>query len=145
MKESKMQSMFKYYLELNPPIRFETYELKICKKTSIPFDSVADHQIEGLIRSSEGLYHKISDAPIFAGNKTRFTKSKPFDCMYMLGAKPYVVIMFYKPRKPKNTYIIAIDSFLHEIDIADRKSLTEDRAMAICEKHIILIPRPKKT
>jgi len=130
--------MFKHYLELNPPTRTEVYELKICKTNAMPFNAVKDHQLAGLMLSREGAYSKIADAPIFAGNKTRFTKPKPYDCHYIIGAKPYIVIMYYIPRKPKNTYIIDLDSFIYEIDTSERKSLTEERASVIADKHIIL-------
>jgi len=138
MKEKEMQTLFGKYLQSNPPIKSETYELKICRSKSLLFNAVKKHQIEGLINATRGLYHKISDSPIFAGSKTRFTKPKPFDCLYLKHIIGYVVILFYKPWKPKITYIIDIYSFLNEKKKSDRKSLTEDRAKEIAHKIIIL-------
>ena len=138
MKEKEMQSLFGKYLKVNPPDKSEAYELKICKNGSLPFDAVKEHQIVGLIDATNGLYHKISDSPIFAGSQTRFTKPKPFDCLYVIAEKSFVVIMFYKPRKPKKTYLIEINSFLQEKETSERKSLTEERANKIAERTIIL-------
>ena len=138
MKEKEMQTLFSKNLRMYPPNQSEAYELKICKSKSLLFNAVKKHQIEGLINATNGLYHKISDSPIFAGSKTRFTRPKPFDCLYLTSATGYVVILFYKPRKPKVTYIIDIYSFLNEKRRSDRKSLTEDRAKVIAYKIIIL-------
>lgn len=133
-----MQVLFGKYLKTDPPKQSGVYELKICKNNSLPFNVVKQHQIEGLLNAKLGLYHKISDSPIFAGSMTRFTHPKPFDCVYLKDIIGYVVILFYKPRKPKVTYIIDIYSFLDEERRSDRKSLTEDRAKEIADKIIIL-------
>ena len=138
MKEKEMQTLFGKNLRMYPPNQSEAYELKICKGKALPFDAVKKHQIEGLIDATNGLYHKISDSPIFAGNMTRFTKPKPFDCLYLISALGNVVILFYKPRKPKLTYVIDIYEFLSEKKRSKRKSLTEDRAKAIAHKIITL-------
>ena len=44
------------------------FELKLCKGKSIPFASVAEHQIEALeaVQSKKGLYYKIADQPVSA-------------------------------------------------------------------------------
>jgi len=103
------------------------HELKLCKGTSIPFSALADHQEEALVEASigEGLYHKITDQPIFEDAKTRFTKKKPFDCFYLKNQPCYVVVMFYKPRKKKNVYYITIQDWINMRKHADRKSATE--------------------
>ena len=126
-----MQNFFKKYLEINPPTEPEAYELKIAKKTSIAFDAVSDNQIKRLQEVRTGLYHKIADAPIFSGMKTRFTMPKPFDCEYLVNMQGYVVILFYKLRQPKKTYVIKVEDFIKEKEISERKSLTETRAEEI--------------
>ena len=138
MKEKEMQVLFSKYLKANPPNQSEAYELKICKGSSLSFSAVKDHQIKGLLDATNGLYHKISDSPIFAGSMTRFTNFKPCDCLYLKNVVGYVVILFYKPRKFKITYIINIRDFLNEKERSNRKSLTEGKAIEIASKIIIL-------
>ena len=133
-----MQVLFGKYLKANSPNQSEAYELKICKGTSLSFSAVKDHQIKGLFDATNGLYHKISDSPIFAGSMTRFTNPKPFDCLHLKNVIGYVVILFYKPKKPKITYIINIRDFLNEKEKSNRKSLTEEKAKEIANKIIIL-------
>lgn len=132
-----MQTMFGKYLQENPPEKSGVYELKISKGNSLPFDSVKEHQIKGLMEAEKGLFHKISDSPIFAGSKMRFTKPKPFDCLFIF-ATSYVVILFYKPRKPKNVYLIKIRKFITEKENSNRKSLTEERVREIADEIIII-------
>ncbi len=124
-KEKNFQTEFKTQNKI-----FGIFELKLCKGTSLPFSAVADHQIKALldVSSGEGLYHKISDSPIFAGHKTRFTKPKPFDCFNLVGMDAYIVIMFYTLRKKKNVYYIFIDKFIDMENQAKRKSITEEMA-----------------
>ena len=138
MKESNIQTLFGKYLKANPSKETIVYELKLCKGTALPFDAVKAHQIKGLIEAGTGLYHKISDSPIFAGNKTRFTKPKPFDCLFIAGAVGYVAICFYKPRKPKKLYLINIYSFVLKRDAINKKSITEEMADEIADKVIVL-------
>jgi penicillin-binding protein-related factor A (putative recombinase) len=106
------------------------FELKFCKGKSLPFSALADHQEKALLAasSSSGLYHKISDFPVFAGSKVRFNRPKPFDCVYLSNMDAYVVIMWWVPRKKKMVYYIDIDDFINMRDQADRKSITEEMA-----------------
>lgn len=137
MKEKDMQRLFGAYLKQNvKELRIRNtyvFELKICKGTSLPFNAVQDHQIEGLLAANSGLglYHKISDSPIFPGMKTRYTSPKPFDCLYIAQAEAFVVLFFYKPRKPKVAILIPIAVWLYEREISTRKSITEERARLI--------------
>jgi len=124
-------------LQENPPEKSEVYELKISKGNSLPFNAVKEHQIKGLLEAEKGLFHKISDSPIFHGNRMRFTKPKPFDCLFIF-AISYVAILFYKPRKPKNIYLIKIKTFITEKENSNRKSLTELRAKKIADKIITI-------
>ena len=106
------------------------FELKLCKGTSLPFSSVAEHQEEALVAASSerGLFHKISDSPFFPNKKMRFTKPKPFDCFCVKDYPAYVVIMWWVPRKEKNVYYISIDTWLGLKENAGRKSITEEMA-----------------
>jgi len=106
------------------------FELKLCKGTSLPLDALKDHQKEALLAvSGKGLFHKITDQPIFKGSKVRFTKPKPFDCFYLKDVVGYVVVMFWVPRKKKTVYYINIGEWTMMVDYAGRKSLTEEMAI----------------
>lgn len=132
MVEKNFQSLFKNWLGANMPKVTTAYELKLEKGKSIAFDRVYDHQVSGLrMAKYGGLYHKISDVPFNHSNGFRFNKPKPFDCMVLVKAEAYVVILYYKPRKEKRVYFIDIDAWIKERDESDRKSLTEERAEAI--------------
>lgn len=114
-------------------------ELKLEKGKSMAFDKVSEHQLLSLGKAkTTGLYHKINDAPIFAGMKTRFTNAKPFDCFYLKGVEAYIVIVYYKLRKPKEFLFIDVDRFLSEKCVSERKSLTEKRAIEISTHNIII-------
>ena len=132
-----MQTFFGKHLKENPPKETEVYELKICKGTSLPFDSVKQHQVEGLLEARTGLYHKITDFPIFAGSKARFNRPKPFDCIVFNQTVGYVVVWFYKPRQKKIFYKIPIKQYLKLKKEATRKSFTEEMIQDISKKIFI--------
>jgi len=132
-----MQSFFGKYLKENPPAETEVYELKICKGTSLPFDAVKEHQVKGLLKAKTGLYHKITDFPIFAGSKARFNRPKPFDCIAFNQVNGYVVVWFYKPRQKKIYYKIPIEKFLILKEQSTRKSFTEEMIQDISEQIVI--------
>lgn len=131
MRESEMQTIFGKYIRLHPPIQSEAYELKICKSTSLPFNSLKEHQIEALMGVEKGFYHKLTDPPIFYGGKMRFNVPRPFDCMFLKKIIGFVVLWYYKSRKTKVFIKIPIRQFLQERDSSKRKSLTELRALEI--------------
>lgn len=134
MKEKQLQSILGNYLKENPQNRNAVYELKMCKGNAMPFNQVAEHQIEALKQAKQGnLYHKIADTPVSWGmnTKMRFTAKKPFDCMNIYKAEAYIVIVYYKPRKKKDFIFIDVDDFIKEQENSDRKSLTEERAKLI--------------
>ena len=135
MREKDIQQKFK---EVNNV--YGAFELKLCKKSCILFNAVREWQIQGLldISGENGLYHKISDQPIFSGMRTSITYKKPFDCFYLKFIPAYVVVCFWEERKKKNFYYIPIQNFLNEMKISKRKSLTEDRARAISSKQLLL-------
>jgi len=106
------------------------FELKLCKGTSLPFDALKDHQKEALLATSgKGLFHKITDQPVFKGSKVRFTRPKPFDCFFLTNTDSYVVVMFWIPRKKKNVYYISIETWVYMVEAAGRKSLNEEMAI----------------
>lgn len=131
MTESQMQTFFRDYLKENPPEKSEVYELKICKTNAIEFERVKEHQIKALISAGSGLFHKITDPPMFYGSQTRFNAPRPFDCFYIKDVKGYVVVWYYKPRQKKVFYKIPIDAFIKLKDNATRKSMTEEMASQI--------------
>lgn len=138
MKEANFQTMFKEWLASNPPVKPTAYELKICKGTSIPFDALATHQGDNLLRvKTAGIYHKIADTPFNPHNGMRFNKPKPFDCFFLQG-DAFVVILWYVPREKKIAYFIDIEEFIAERDRSPRKSLIEQRAREISKKVIML-------
>lgn len=103
------------------------FELKFCKGKSLPFNSLAEHQEEALLNvSGNGLYHKISDFPVFANSGARFNRPKPFDAFYLSHTMAYVVIMVWVPRKKKNVYYVKIEDWIRMRENATRKSATEE-------------------
>jgi len=135
MNEKHLQVILGNLLKNDPPNETAVYELKICKTKSMPFSQVKEHQIEALLQAKNGnLYHKISDSPIFAGHRTRFTTLKPFDCFNIYNAKAYIVVCYYKPRQKKEFIFIDVEDFVKFSKKSDRKSLTEEAAKDICVK-----------
>jgi len=127
-----MQTLFRDYIKHNSPIFPEVYELKICKSTSLPFDAVKKHQTKALLDSKKfGFFHKLTDPPIFYGGKMRFNLPRPFDCMWLIGVKAFVVVWFYKPRQPKIFIKIPIQNFIDLEGKSVRKSMTEEMALSI--------------
>ena len=103
------------------------FELKFTKGKSLPFNSLAEHQEKALLAvANDGLFHKITDQPVFANSGVRFTRPKPFDCFYLSQTMAYVVVMFWISRKKKNVYYIKIEDWIEMRDRADRKSATEE-------------------
>lgn len=125
VKENNFQTLWHHYLEAHPPNQAEVYELKLCKTNRIPLLSVKDHQVEGLKKAQEGLFHKISDGlPIFGGNKhMRFTAKKPFDCLW-IQSNAYVCILYYIPRKRKQVVKVDIETYEMIKLIHDKKSIS---------------------
>ena len=110
------------------------FELKLCKTKRLPFSALKEHQEKALVHANTGggFYYKISDFPVFAGNKMRFNRPKPFDCLYLKNMSAYVVVMFYIPRKQKNVYYITIENYLRMREESEMKSFTEAEAEDYC-------------
>ena len=123
MKEKDIQTIFKNINTIDG-----VFELKLCKQKSIRYDALADHQREALINanSDTGLYHKISDFPVYAGSKNRFNAKKPFDCFRVSNFPAYVVICFYVPRKSKDYYYIPIKAWIRSEVWSPKKSINRE-------------------
>ncbi|HUT85363.1 MAG TPA: hypothetical protein VMW66_00840 [Elusimicrobiales bacterium] len=122
MKERDFQTQFS-----KRNIIHGVFELKFCKGKSLPFNALAEHQEKALLAvSGDGLFHKITDQPVFANSGVRFTRPKPFDCFFLSQTMAYVVIMFWIPRKKKSVYYVKIEDWIRMRDKATRKSATEE-------------------
>jgi hypothetical protein len=127
MKEKDIQSIFGKKNKIHG-----VFELKLCKVPSLPFKSVAEHQVKALSEVQDsGLYHKIYDLPMFAGSKTRYNSKKPFDCFYLKNTPAFIVICWYAPRKYKTLHYIPIDNWKAEMCLSERKSITKKRSEEI--------------
>jgi penicillin-binding protein-related factor A (putative recombinase) len=132
MKEAQIQSSLAKVHTLTG-----CFELKLCKEKSIRFDAVKPHQEEALLKvKHKGLYHKISDFPMFKGSNMRFNHVKPFDFFYLKDVPAYVVICFYVPRKTKTVYYIDIDDWVFAKDMSEKKSITQQEIEQICS-HVL--------
>jgi len=110
---------------------FELKFVNLKKRKSLPFADVKPHQVEALVQTKKsGIYHKISDQPIFTGQKTRFNLKKPFDFFFFKG-NAYVCICFYEPRYLKEYILIDIDVWEKEKKKSKRKSINLDRSRQI--------------
>jgi len=125
MKESNFQTDFGNWIKAHKEAAISifgnncVFELKIWKadkSKSFPLDAVKVHQIEGLLAASgDGLFHKISDSPIFKGMKSRFTAKKPCDCLFLSGANAFIVIWYYVKGERaifRRCYAVSIGSWL---------------------------------
>lgn len=127
-----MQTFFGKFVQNNPPTQTEVYELKICKGTSLPFDSVDTHQKVALLQAEQSsLFHRITDQPWLPDRPYSFTKKKPFDCLVLVRVNAFVVLWFYIPRKPKIFIKIRIKDWIDEQNTSTRKSITHQRAKEI--------------
>lgn len=127
MKESDVQTIFGKKNKVHG-----VFELKICKGKSQAFNSVKEHQVIALNKASgSGLYHKISDFPVFAGSKARFNSKKPFDCVFLRDTPAFVVLVWYVPRRTKEVHYILINDWIGEQATSKRKSITKERSLEI--------------
>jgi hypothetical protein len=117
--ESNFQTKFGRWLRGNK--NNETYELKIVKDGKFKFKQVKDHQIDGLLKSIEGIYIKIPDT----ASKSGGCNKKPFDCLWIIASQAWVAVMFYKYREKQYFYRIPICNFLELKDTWRKKSIGE--------------------
>jgi penicillin-binding protein-related factor A (putative recombinase) len=125
MKEAQFQTLWGKYLQEHKLFENSAFELKLCKTGRFPILSIKEHQIKGLKGAKTGLYHKLTDFPMFTGSKTRFNRPKPFDCLWIKGSA-YLCVLFYTPRKPKRVIMVDIDDFLKAVKKHPMKSFTAD-------------------
>lgn len=126
--ESDFQSEFTKYLKKNWEGGSVAFELKICKKPSMNFKCVEEHQVYYLTQAKHGkVVWKISDLDL---------RTKPFDSFVLQNSKAFVVILFYTARQPKVACCIDIDDFLDEQKTCGRKSLTRERAIELSNELI---------
>jgi len=98
-------------------------ELKLAKGVSLPFNSVADHQIINLLSAHRRtLVFKIPDVGY---------DLKPFDCFVLAQVKAYIAILFHVKRGDNEFYMIPIEDFVRFRDNAARKSITKEEAKSI--------------
>lgn len=132
MTERQMITLFGRYVFKHPSKESEVYELKVTSKKAIGFKELKSHQREALKKVElEGLYYRITDQPWIKDRPYVYTLKKPFDCFFVK-CKAYVVVCFYKPRKPKVFYKIRISDFLMMENLTKRKSFTEEKVKYYC-------------
>ena len=128
-KEKDMQTLFTKWMKRNKWDEPAAFELKICKKKSLPYSRIEEHQLYYLNKGEqEGFTYKLSDQSM---------GMKPWDSMWFMGSG-YIVILFYEPRKPKYTYIIKVRDFVNHQANSKRKSITEGECINISYKIIEL-------
>lgn len=120
MTEAKFQTAFTKWAKYNLK-ESSACELKLAKGNSLPFTSLAPHQLIALkLVKNGGVQYKIPDCGISA---------KPFD-FFTLQGQAYIVVMFYK-RRQREFYMIDIDTWDSHVSMSNRKSLTEEDARLI--------------
>ena len=98
-------------------------ELKVTPDGSLPFNAVQPHQVQALLKARhDKLVYKIPDDSMVRAQR-------PFDCFILNSAHAYIGIMFHaKNRAQKTFYLIDIDDWVEAEKLADRKSITEEKA-----------------
>jgi sulfur transfer protein SufE len=125
MKEKDFQSLFTKWIRDTEFRSSAAWELKISKRSAMPFSAVQEHQINKLMQAKHDcVYIKHPDSAM---------GFKPFDASQVCFGLAYVVILFYEPRKPKKMHWIDIDRFIEEKKTSPRKSLTKERSEIISE------------
>lgn len=153
-KEKNFQTLFTHFMRENRRLFLQksyAFELKVEKGKSFAFSKFPVHQIIALRKAKHnkygGVYQKISDSPIFAGQQTRFTRKKPFDCFLITNAEAYLIIHFYELRKPKVMIWIDIDIFRklkREFMAQGRKSAKKDELFKIAQYAFPFKGKPAK-
>lgn len=125
-REAKFGLLFRHWLKANPRLS-GAFELKQTTRNSLPFNAVAEHQLEALRAvNNDGLLYKAPDDSI---------GQKPFDYFYLRNAPAYVVVKF-----PKFFVAITIETFILEKSRSKRKSLLSGRAKDIASFVVELSP-----
>jgi len=106
IKERQLNTLFGKYLKLHPREDTEVYELKRVIANCFNPNVVKQCQIDSLLASLDGLYHKIADQPSIC------QLPKPFDCLWIKATRAFLVPIFYKPRRYKKAFLIPVKEFL---------------------------------
>jgi len=96
------------------------YELKLVnlsKNKSLPFNRIAEHQIDNLLKARKRLHYKIPDVGV---------SLKPFDAILLKNCQAYIAVCFYVVRKRKTVYFINILDFVPLRCLSFKKSIRED-------------------
>ena len=97
-------------------------EVKLCKKGSISFDVLAEHQKKALWYAKHSvLVFKIPDMGY----------RNPFDAFMIKEGMGVVVVVFWLPRNLLEAIVIDIDTWIHASESERRKSLTLEWARDI--------------
>lgn len=116
-REAKFTSVFRHWLRANP-MHSAAFELKQTTSFSLPFGTVQEHQLDGLLAAKgTGLLYKAPDDS---------RGIKPCDLLYLREAEAYVVIKY-----PSFFVLITVDNFIFEKESSPRRSLTTVRAREI--------------
>lgn len=131
MKEKDFQSKFTKWIKDIGYSASAAFELKLCKEgEALAYSSFQPQQLPSLLKVKNGcLYRKISDAD---------RGLKPYDASILCHAEAWVVAGWHYERRGIMVYMIDIDVFLAEQKQSTRKSLTEERAAKIANKHFVL-------
>jgi len=118
-REARLQTMFNKYVEETGILGY--FELKQTKANSLAYNSLAEHQEDGLIAAKiSGFRWKLSDAD---------PRQKPFDYVSAPPMDSFVVIGW-----TDCFTIIHMSSFERERNKKERKSIAKDRAKEIAMK-----------
>jgi hypothetical protein len=104
-------------------------ELKVCKKPRLNFtQDFQNQQLPCLLQTKhECINYKLSDLDV---------GKKPFDAFTLCYEPAYVVVLFYKIRKPKTFYFLDIDAVMEFME--SNKSATEADCKKICDYQFTL-------
>ena len=126
MLESNMQMMFNNWKKHNYKITCAE-ELKIVKNNRFSFSNIESHEITNLYNTKHDIFQfKIPD----------LGSQNPFDSFSLYKVPSWIVVMFYKPRKPKIFYMIDIDVIIDQMKT--KKSITEAEACALASHSGVL-------
>lgn len=115
-REANFQTTFNHWVK-NVYKNTAAFELKQTQTNSLPFSSVAPHQIQALLNIKNGVFvYKIVDCGY----------QNPMDSFCMVNEHAYLVVKY-----PKFWVLIDINDFVNEVKRSDRKSLTGERAKEI--------------
>ena len=117
-KEKDFQIYFNKWLK-HVHCKTGAFELKLSRSDSLPYSSVAPHQIDALLQAKHGiLVFKLPDVGY----------QNPFDTFSLSGVPAFIVIKFVKSGR---IYGLDIDDFIKLRDGSSRKSITESECQVI--------------